>query len=130
MINKKVHNLQTGQALITLLFFIIIALTVTSAGIIILITNSFAASTVEQGTDTYYAAESGIENALLRLLRDSTYTGETLSIGTATVTITVTSGNPITILSLAQDGKSIRKIQVQATYTNNILTISSWKEVY
>jgi hypothetical protein len=120
----------TGQALITLLFFIVIAITVISAAVIIIITNAFSANTFEQSTDVYYAAESGIENTLLQLVRNPSYTGETFSVDTATVTTTVTQGTPITILSTAQQGQFIRKIQAQATYTNNVLTISSWKEVY
>jgi len=122
-------TLQRGQALITLIFFIIIALTVIAAAVVVILTSSTSASNLEVGTDAYYAAEAGIENALLRLDRNSAYAGETLQIGSATVVIQVTAGNPITILSTATQGNFVRKIQAQAVYTNTMLNVSSWKEV-
>jgi len=122
-------NSHGGQALITLLFFIIIALTVIATAVVVILTSSISASNLEIGTDAYYAAEAGIENALLNLERNSAYTGETLQIGSATVAIQVTAGNPITILSVATQGNFIRKIQAQAVYNNTMLSVSSWKEV-
>lgn len=125
------HLTQHGQALITLLFFVVIAVSITSAGVILLVTNSIAASKLEEGTIAYVSAESGIENAIMQLLRNQNYTGETLQVGgTSTVTVTVTQGNPITVLSVAKEGNFIRKIQVQIIYNKSVLTISSWKEVY
>jgi hypothetical protein len=124
-------QLQRGQALITLLFFMIIAITITSAAVVILLTNSVSAQKLEQGTVSYYTAESGAENALLRLLRDPNYTGETLTIDGTTVVATVTkSGSVYTITSSATFGNFKRTIQVVATYVGNILTATSWKEEF
>ena len=75
------------------------AIAVTSAAIIVLASNSIAASKQEEGTTAYYAAESGAENAMLELLRNPNYTGETLQIGTASVSAQITPGPPITIIS-------------------------------
>jgi hypothetical protein len=118
-----------GQALITLLFFIVVGISITSAAAIILVNNIASASTSEQGTDAYEVAESGIENALLELLRNPSYSGETLFVGNGTCVIQVTNGNPITILSTGTYNNSVRKIQVQVVYNNSILTISTWKEI-
>ena len=68
--NTHNNHIMKGQALIALLSFIIIAMTVISAAVIILITNILASGKVEQGTMAYSLAQSGGEDALLRLLRN------------------------------------------------------------
>lgn len=118
-----------GQALITLLFFVLISLTITSAAIIIIIVNSISASKFQEGTLAYYAAESGVENALLRLLRDPNYSGEIMVVGPSTVTITVSGNNPKTVVSVGQDGNFKRTVQAEATYANGYYTISNWREL-
>jgi hypothetical protein len=120
---------QRGQALITLLFFVLISLTITSGAIIIIIANSISASKLQEGALAYYTAESGMENALLRLLRDPNYTGETLTIGEATLVTTVSGNNPKTIESVGQNGNFKRKVSAEMTYNNGYYTFSNWKEL-
>lgn len=120
----------SGQAMVTLLFFIIAAVTVTSAAVVVVLENSLATSGWQQGRIAFSAAEAGVENALLRLLRDLNYTGETLTIGESIVEVTITGGDPKIITTSAKVGNFLRKMQVQAEYNNNILTISSWKEIF
>jgi len=128
---------QAGQTLVTLLVFTIVAITITSAAVVIILTNSIGTSKFEQGTNAYYVAESGAENGLLRLLRDPTYCGETLPVDSGTATIGVIDGgggcngtSPITITSTGNMGNFSRKVRVIATFVNNILTVTSWKEVF
>jgi hypothetical protein len=123
-----IFNFQKGQALITLLFFVLISLTITSAAIIIIITNSLSASKFMEGDLSYYAAESGIENALLRLLRDPNYAGEALTVGDATALITVSGNNPKTVVSIGRNGNFRRRVSAQMTYSNGYYTFSNWKE--
>lgn len=130
MNKKNIKNLQKGQALLTLLFFVVIAISVITAAVFVLAENSLSTSKSQEGSVAYYAAESGVENAILQLERNPGYTGEIVQVDTATVTVTVTQGSSITILSVAKEGNSIRKIQVQAVFTNNMISVSSWKEVY
>ena len=120
---------ERGQALVTLLFFVLISLTITSAALIIIITNSISVSKLEDGALAYYTAESGVENALLRLLRDPNYTGETLTIEGVTTTITVSGSNPKTVTSVGQSGNFKRKVSVQMTYNNGYYTFSNWREL-
>ncbi len=124
----SIFNFQKGQALITLLFFVLISLTITSGAIIIIITNSLSASKSADAALAYYAAESGIENALLRLLRDPNYAGEALSVGDATVAITVTGGNPKVIIATSS-GNFKRTIQAQMNYNSGYYTFSNWEEL-
>ena len=119
-------NNQKGQAVLTLLFFMVIGLSIITAVVIVVVNTAQAGSNVEQGTLAYYGAETGVENALLRLLRDPNYTGEVMNIDGGTVTIVVSGG---TITSTARIDNSIRKVEVQTVYNGNILTVSSWKEI-
>ena len=124
LISRK--NKEAGQAVISLIFFMTISMAIITAVVVIVLNSATSASNLEQGTMSYYGAESGAENALLRLIRDPNYTGETLSIDQGTVTIQVNGG---TITSTANIANSIRKIQVQTLYNNNVLTITSWNEI-
>jgi hypothetical protein len=123
-----------GQALITLLFFTVIGVTVTSAAVVMLLVNSLSGTKQQQGDIAYKIAQSGADNGLIRLLRDPSYTGETLSVGSGSATITITgsgtNGSPFVILSKGTNGIFVREVQVMATYQSNLLTVTSRKEVY
>jgi len=129
-----VSQRERGQALITLLFFAIVGITVTSAAVVMILVNSMSGTKQQQGEIAYDIAQSGAENGLLRLLRDPTYTGETLSVGSGTVVISVsgsgTSGSPYVILSKGTIGAFMREEQITATYQNNLLTVTGRQEVY
>lgn len=123
-------TINAGQTLITLLFFMIVAMTIIATAIILLIVNNQGTTQFEQGMEAYSVAESGAENAVLRLLRDyDGYTGETLSANGGTATVTISGTTTKTITSKGQVGNFIKRIQVVVGYTNNILTISSWTEI-
>lgn len=122
--------MKKGQALTSLVIFTAIATTVMTATVLLSVVNATSASTTELGMQVYGLAESGAENALLRLLRDPNYTGETLTIGDGQATMTVTGDNPKTISSVGTLGSFRREIRVVATLTNGILSIQSWREVY
>ena len=125
----KVKSSEGGQALITLLFFVLISLTITTGAIIIIIINSISASRFQEGTLAYYAAESGVENALLRLLRDPNYIGETLTVGAGTAVITVSGSNPKTVVAVGLNGNFKRTVSAQMDYNNGYYTFSNWKEI-
>ncbi len=129
MKNIKSSNSQ-GQALVTLLFFVIVAITVTSAATVIILVNSLSTEKTQQSTINSTAAESGIENAILQLLRDPTYTGSTMSVGDNSVQVTVSGSNIYTIVATASAGNIKRTAQVQAQNSNNVLSVLSWKEIY
>jgi hypothetical protein len=130
----SIFNSERGQALITLLFFTIIGIAVSSAAIIMLLVNSLSQAKEQQGDIAYNIAESGAENGLIRLLRDPTYSGETLPVGNGTATITVSGSgsdsDPYVILSKGTTGTFLREVKVTATYENNLLTVDSREEVY
>ena len=124
------HKIQNGQALVTLLFFMIVSITITTAAVMIVVTNSIGASKIQQGEIGFSVAESGMENALIRLLRNPSYSGETLDVGNGEAIITVSGTSPIIITSEGFEGNFKRTIEVQAQYVNSILTVTSWKEKF
>ena len=120
-----------GQALITLLFFSLIAITLTSGAMVVLFSNSISGAKLQQGSSAYQIAQGGAENAMLRLLRDPYYTGEVLSVGEGSVDIQVIDGgSSYTIRSKGRIGNILRQIEAKMTYSNGRFTITSQKEIY
>lgn len=127
----KKQKIKTGQALVTMLFVMSISIVITTAAVTMVMSNSIATSQLARGTSTFYAAEGGAENALIRLLRNPDYTGENdLPIGNGSADIAVTGTNPKTITSVGTENGFTRTVQVVVSYdTMNRQSITSWKEV-
>jgi hypothetical protein len=120
---------QSGYASVTLIVFVVIGLTITVAATATILINFLAATRMQQGIVAYYVAESGMENGVLRFLRDPVnYIGETISTENGTAVITVSSDKK-TITSTGIAGNYQRILQAQVDYTDN-LKISSWKETF
>lgn len=124
----KKRTIESGQTLVSLMIFMVTAIIIITAAVAVIITNSKATSKFYQGIVSYDLAEIGIENAIIRLLRDPSYTGETLVLEDATVEIQVSGVSPYTIISTGTNGNFKRTIQATASYNDNILNISSWEE--
>ncbi|MFA5933459.1 MAG: hypothetical protein WCV81_04250 [Microgenomates group bacterium] len=127
--NTELRVKEKGQTLITLLVFMVIAITVVTGAVAVTIINSEATSKVEIGENSYLLAQTGADNAVLRLLRNPNYTGETFSVGSGTVTITVSGTTTKTIVSEGVMGNFRRKIQVVGTFSGHVFTVSSWNEI-
>lgn len=124
----------SGQALVTLLVFMIIAITVTSAAVAVMVLNTRSSSKFQDGIVALHIAESGVENAILRMLRDTNYTGETnLAVGEGIVDIaTVHDASDQDVIYATSTGKVrsfSRKIEIKARYENGLFNILSWREV-
>lgn len=113
-----------------LILVIILLSTITTAAVALALSTTRDTTTHTLGERTLAVAESGAENAILRLLRDPSYTGESnLPIGPGTATIVVTGSSPTIITSIATVGIYSRTIQVAVTNTGGLLTITSWQEI-
>lgn len=119
---------EAGQALITLLFFMVIGITIITATISILYINIQGTTTIQNAEMAYYYAETGIEDSMLKLLRNPSYTGtySALPAGSGQATVVITS---TLIKSTGVSGNTTRVISVQPTYANGILSYSNWKEI-
>lgn len=126
---KKILSNQKGQTLVILLVYMVIAVIITSAAIILVLNSSAGTGKVQQGISAFEIAESGAENAILKLIRDRNYSGETVNIGDGQAVVTVTGTNPKTILSVGTLNNFSRTIQVIVDTTGNTVTVTSWKEL-
>jgi hypothetical protein len=128
---KTPKNLFTsGQTLVILLVFMAISITVVSASVILSVSSSQGSSSQEVSFSALDAAESGLENALVLLLRDSAYSGGTLTVADGTATITVSGSGPFVITSVGQVGNFVRTVRADISITNGVMTINSWQEVF
>jgi hypothetical protein len=129
------QDIQNGQALITLLFFMIIGITLITAASVVTLVNLSSTTSAEQGILAYYDAENGIEDALLLLLRypinsSSPYAGGTTTYDQGQATVTVSSsGNVVTITSVGTYLNASRTIQVKQTNGSSGWQITSWNEI-
>ena len=120
---------ESGQALIILLFFMIIAITLSTTAIAVVANNSLSVTRTEEDAHALEIAEAGAQNALIRLIRTPNYVGETLTVSGGSATVVVTGTNTKTILSTGTNGSFKRKIQVTAAFSGGVLTVTGWQEV-
>lgn len=113
-----------------LMLILLLLVTITTAAVAIGITSTRDTTSLSLGEEAVAVASTGAENAVLRLLRDGSYTGETnLPIGAGSATITVTGTTPKTITSTGTVSGMIRKIEVIVAIVNGQLTVTSWREL-
>lgn len=120
---------QRGEVLTTVIVVVAMGMVFTTSAIFLLINNAQASLSFERGLLARQAADAGAENAMIRLLRDPDYAGETLSFGQQSATITVSGTNTKIIRSVGVFGNYTRIVRVTASYVNGILTPTEWIEV-
>jgi hypothetical protein len=119
-----------GQAMITMVFMMVIGVIVTTGAAYALLGNIGATTQQELGQLAYSTAESGLENGLLRFIRDPSYAGETITVDAGRIaTITVSSGTPATITAVGTVGSVVRRVQATVQYINGVFTILTWDEI-
>lgn len=120
-----------GQTLITLLIFVIVAMTVAATSVSIIITNSQKTTSSAASMEAYYAAEGGVENAALALLRNAEYSSESITFSPAvSVETTVTFDGQYRVVATGSAHGFTRTIEAIFDYTDTILTIVSWREIF
>lgn len=119
-----------GQALVSLLVFMLIALAITTGAVFLLISNSINTTKISQGSSALNVSEAGMEIALVKMLRDPSYTGETIEMPNGEALIEVTGSNPYTLVSTGIDGDFVRKIEVSVEFVDNEMSVVSWKEIF
>jgi hypothetical protein len=92
-----------------------------------------AAFSYKKGQEALKAAEGCMDNTLLRLRDDASFSSETLSLGDASCTISVSgSGASKTIdvtATIAVPPDYTRKLQVTTKRTGNSINVLTWSEV-
>lgn len=126
---KKIPLLMNGQAMVTLIVFMATMIIMTTAAVAAIITTTQGTTRYAQGQESLAAAEAGVDNAVIRLIRDPSYLGETMAVSNGSVVITVTGSTTKTIVSEGNINNVRRKIQAVGSYTGTVFTVSSWQEV-
>lgn len=121
--------MKNGQALISVLFIAIIGMTIATGAITSLMSVFAKTGKEEVAVLAYEAAEGGIENGIMRLVRDSTYVGETMTFDAdSTAIVTVSTASGVVITSVGTVGSVSRKLVVSGHFTNLVWSVDSWIE--
>lgn len=121
--------MKKGNVSIMLVLIIMMLSVLTTAAVALAISTTRDTTTLTLGERALTIAESGAENAILRLLRDPSYPGEPdLLIGPGSATIEVTGVSPKTITSTGVAGTYTRVVKVDIDYVGGILTPTNWRE--
>lgn len=124
------QNRESGQTLVMLMAFMAMAVTLTSAAVVVTVASIQATSVYSVGQNALNLAETGADNAVLRLTRDNSYSGETLTLPGGVAIISITGSAPTkTITSEGVAGQYRRKVQVTVNQSNNTVSVTGWSEV-
>lgn len=119
---------QNGQTLVALLIFMMLTIAITTTAAAITIINTQGNSSFTTGQSALANAQTGVENALLRLERDPSYAGETMTLSGGSSVINVSGSSTKIITAVGTAGAYKRTIVATATYSANIITLTSWSE--
>lgn len=125
---KKQLTQQAGYVLTALLVFMVVILLITTTTVLVSISTLQGELFFDSGMRAVIAADSGAENAILRILRDPTYVGETMQIEGTDVVVTVSSGSPQLVTVVADSGSFERTVQVELERVEGMLQVNSWLE--
>lgn len=128
--HMNIKNHTSGYIAVVLLVFVVVSVIMATAAVNVSIANLSAVSDYEQGTQAMAVAQSGAENGLLRLIRDPSYTGETLTVDQGTAEISVTGTNPQTMVVVGNLGTKKRTLRLSIDRTDGVVNVTSWQEVY
>ncbi len=124
--SRRIYNC-AGQTVIALLLFMMLAIMVTTAAATVTITNIRANDQYTKGEQALMFAESGIDEALVRLTRDPDYAGGTIAFQDGTATISVSGTSVKTIISHGTNNNYHRTVTVTAA-VDGAVTVTSWSE--
>ena len=135
---------QQGQALILFIVAIAAAISIITTAVLALVGQAKALVLQELGERVYYAAESGSEQAIMKLVRNPSTcpppgppANESFVQDSVNITITYEDSLGVcAVTSQAQKDNVLRKIQFSAGYDNNPVSLTyrkfnicCWKEI-
>ena len=128
---QKLSEKDSGQILTSVLVFMAFGLSVIALSVALTVINMQNTAKYSQSEQATNYAEAGVEEAILRLIRDSTYSGGNLLLATdASITIQVTAnGDDRAITSTAIYNGFTKKVLAQVSLANSTATLVSWKQI-
>jgi len=126
---KKIKK-QSGQAMLVVVGLLSVGLLMASTNIMIGIIQHDQALALSHSDQSRALVEGGVEEAVLRLLRDNSYSGGNLVIDGKNVTIKVTGDetNKTITSSVNYFGKN-KLVQVEVVNISGIIEIDSWQDI-
>ena len=122
-----------GQALVGLLSFMAVGVIVISAAVVTTLVNTQTTSSYFLGERNFSFAESGAEDANLRLLRNPNFVNSTTTYSlfspTVSVILGVSGASSKTIAITAQFDGLIRKFQATGSFSGTVYTPSTLQEI-
>lgn len=128
----KNRKFVSGQAMVGVLAVAAISIAIMSYLVINSAIVAQSSFNLRQSASVYYAAESSLANAILRLERDPNYMGEILTLPVGQVIIEITGENPKTVSakSLDNQNKILRRLQAEVNFdSNGAVTANNWQEI-
>lgn len=126
-----IDNQRGAAALIVLVIVLGVSVLVVSTTALIGVGNLSIGFSTQSSSSDVLLAESCVEETLVRLTRDNTYSGGTLAVENTTCTITVT-GTPCgacTVDVSATENDFTRRVRAGVTIAGSDADITSWQEV-
>lgn len=121
---------QPGHILVAVLVLMVVGITITTMALAVLVTSSQSLGGAMEADRISAAVEGGVENAILSVLRNPSYSGEeNLEIGGLLVDIEVTQGAQTTIRATAASGNYSQRYQVVLERIGGVLTVTSWQQI-
>lgn len=131
-LSTKLQADERGAAALTVFLIVLaVSIIVVSTTALIGVDNLTIGFSQQTSSELVLSAESCAEEALLRLSRENTYAGGTVTIGDGQCDITV-AGTPCgncTIDVEATEKNFTRRIQVTASVVDSTIDILTWKEI-
>ncbi len=126
----KHQQTQSGMALTTVLVFSAVAIIIITLGITLTVIQASSSRQFIAAEQALTLAEAGMENALIRLIRDPNYSGETLTLtaGTATITVVADGTNRI-VTVVGENATASRHLQAIVAEENGSSVLTSWQEI-
>lgn len=119
---------QPGNILVVVLVLMVVGITIVSMSLALVITTSQSMGGAMESDRMRAAVEGGIENAILKLLRNPSYAGESMVIDGVAVVVTVTQGAQTTIIATATSGEYKQRYRVLLERISGVLTVVSWQQ--
>lgn len=122
--------MKKGQVLVIMLVLVGFVMVIMSTALVLSLAGSTATTGTSDAVAAQYGAEAGLENGLMRLLRNPAFTTESFQVGRASVTVQVTGSGPYIVQAVANAGLAKRTVSAQAQFANGIMSVTNWKDIY
>ena len=120
---------QPGNILVVVLVLMVVGITIASMSLALVISTTQSLGGAMESDRIRVAAEGGVENAILNVLRNPSYSGESLVIDGLTVVTTVTQGANTTVIATVTSGTHRQRYQVVLQRVSGVLTVTSWQQI-